>query len=436
MKKIALFVGCLLLLSTGAYAQDKEALKAQKEAQKEAKSNLKKAGLTYEMSIPNAQYGRKETNFEKLATAIPMIEAAMNSEYTASDPETWKVGAQIQNEYYKKIENETKADPDNAQLLQSFIDCSEKLVTYCVKYDSLLALNPKVKPADKTKEHQMYQVMGVNPAIQLLQAAQNASNSDDQAELAKGAKYAEKFLYTMEKTNLMKDFKNESLESWITYAKAFRAQSYLNLKGASEAKIVEAYEELMKTTYKGIAYQSLANYYNQKGDKAKQNKYLEEGVEALKGNADQADLRANFVSILMQNYFQANNIEGFQKAANILKTEYPDNDNVVNAYLMEGQNAFEAKEYAKSKQIFLEASQKFPEETKCILMAARSAWMYAMNNGSKKADMEETIALFKKLEAAEPDEPEMWGESLYVLYNNTQQTALAAKYKKYYKAQK
>lgn len=436
MKKIALFVGCLLLLSSGAYAQDKEALKAQKEAQKEAKSSLKKAGTTYEMSIPNAQYGRKETNFEKLATALPLIEAAMKSEFTAIDPDTWKIGAQIQNEYYKKLENETKADPDNAQLMQAFIECSEKLATYCCKYDSLLALEPKIKDDVKNKEHQQYQITAVNPAIQLLQAAQNASNSDDQAELVKGAKYAEEFLYIMQKTNLMKDFKHESLESWITYAKAFRAQSYLNIKDASEAKIVEAYEDLMKTSYKGIAYQSLANYYSQKGDKLTQNKYLEAGIEALKGDAEQADLRANFATIYMQNCFQANDIEGFKKAANILKTEFPNNENVVNAYLMEGQIAFEAKEYAKSKQIFLEASQKFPEETKCLLMAARSAWMYAMNNGSKKADLEETISLFKKLEAAEPTEPEMWGESLYVLYNNTQQTALAAKYKKYYKAQK
>lgn len=436
MKKIALFVGCLLLLSSGAYAQDKEALKAQKEAQKEAKSSLKKAGINYEMSIPNAQYGRKETNFEKLATALPLIEVAMKSEYTNNEPETWKIAAQIQLEYYKKLENESKADPDNETLRQEYIDCSEKLATYCVKYDSLLSLDAKEKPAVKEKDHKQYQIMAVNPTLQLLQTAQNASNSDDQTELAKGVKYAELFLNIMEKSYLMKDFQNENLSSWITYAKAFRAQSYLNLKDAPEAKIVEAYKELMKTNYKGIAYQSLANYYSQKGDKNNQNKYLEEGIEALKGDAEQKDLRANFVSILMQNYFQADNVEGFKRAANVLKTDYPDNDNAVNAYLMEGQMAFEAKDFLKAKNIFLEACQKYPDEPKCLLMAARSSWMYAMNNGSKKADIDETIALFKKVEAQQPDMPEMWGESLYVLYNNTQQTALAAKYKKYYKAGK
>ena len=82
MKKTALILSCLMLLSTGAQAQDKEALKAQKEAQKEAKNAFKKARNTYEMSIPNAQYGRKETDFEKLATTLPFIQAAMQSEYT------------------------------------------------------------------------------------------------------------------------------------------------------------------------------------------------------------------------------------------------------------------------------------------------------------------------------------------------------------------
>ena len=192
----------------------------------------------------------------------------------------------------------------------------------------------------------------------------------------------------------------------------------------------------MSTTYKGIAYQSLANYYSQKGDKAKQNEYLKQGIEALKGDAEQASSRATFVVILMQNCFQMEDIDGFRKAAEIMKTEYPDNENAVNAYLMEGQLAFESKDFLKAKDIFMQASEKYPSEPKGLLMAARSAWMHAQNNGSKKDDMEAAINLFKQLEAANPEDPELWGESLYILYNNTQQSALAAPYKKYYNASK
>ena len=436
MKKIAILLSCLMLLSSGANAQDKEALKAQKEAMKEAKNAFKKARNTYEMSIPNAQYGRKETDFERLATALPFLEQAIQSEYTRDDHDTWKIAASIELEYFKKLENETKADPDNEALRQSFIASCQKLATYAVKYDSLLALDKKIKPEEYKKEHTQYQLYAVNGTIQILQAAQNASNSDDQAELAKGAKYAEQYLAIMTKSNLMKDFENKDLPSWITYAKAFRAQSYLNLKDAPESKIVEAYTDLMSTTYKGIAYQSLANYYSQKGDKAKQNEYLKQGIEALKGDAEQASSRATFVVILMQNCFQMEDIDGFRQAAEIMKTEYPDNENAVNAYLMEGQLAFEGKDFLKAKDIFMQASEKYPSEPKGLLMAARSAWMHAQNNGSKKDDMEAAINLFKQLEAANPEDPELWGESLYILYNNTQQSALAAPYKKYYNASK
>ena len=101
---------------------------------------------------------------------------------------------------------------------------------------------------------------------------------------------------------------------------------------------------------------------------------------------------------------------------------------------MQGQLAIEKKKFDEAKTIFLEAKEAFPDDDKCLLMAARSAWMKAQNNGSKKEDMNEAINLFLQLEKENPEDPELWGESLYILYNNTQQTAQAAKYKKYYKA--
>ena len=118
MKKLVLAMAGLLLIGTTAMAQDKEALKAQKEAQKEAEKVLKKAKSTYETSIPNPQYGRKETDFEKLATALPLIESAMANEYTKDDIDTWQTAADISYEFYKKLETNVKADPDNEKLKQ------------------------------------------------------------------------------------------------------------------------------------------------------------------------------------------------------------------------------------------------------------------------------------------------------------------------------
>ena len=435
MKKLVLMMVGLFLISSAYAQEDKEALKAQKEAKKAAESSMKKARTIYETSIPNQQYGRKETDFEKLENALPLIQAAMESEYTKDNELTWKTAAEIELEYYKKLENETKADPDNEELKGKFVETATKVVDYSIKYDSLLLLNPKVKPEEVKKEHTLYQQLAINPAAQMLQAAQNFSNSDKQEELKLGATYSEKFLYALEKSHLLSDFSNPniSLDDWKTYAKAFRAQSYYNIEGTPEDKIVAAYEDLMTTKYKGVAYQSLSNYYREK-DTAKQNKYLQEGIDALKGDEEQKDLRANFAIILMQNQFQKGDKEGFKKTAQLVKTECADNDNAINAYLMEGQMAFEDKDYDGAKAIFLAAKEKYPDESKCLLMAARSAWMKAQAGGSKKADMDDAIALFKQLESENPEDPELWGEALYILYNNTQQATLAAPYKKYYKA--
>ena len=422
----------LFLVGGSAMAQDKEALKAQKAAQKEAESTLKKAKNTYEMSIPNAQYGRKETDYEKLATARQLIESAMQNQYTKDDANTWKTATEIMYEYYKKQDNEVKADPDNESLKSEFLQTGIQLLTSCCKYDSLIVLDPKAKPEEVKKERQKYQIMGINAATQLLQASQNFSNSDSPEDLKLGVKYSEQFLYAMEESHLLKDFENENREDWITYAKAFRAQSYLNIPGTPEATVVSAYESLMNTKFKGTAYQALANYYRE-SNKAKQNQYLQAGLDALKGEAELRDLRANFALILMQNLFQAGDKEGFLKTAQVVKSEFSDVDGAINAYLMEGQLAFEDKKYDEAKKIFLAAKEVFPSDDKCLLMAARCAWMKAQNDGSKKADMDEAINLFTQLEKENPESPELWGESLYILYNNTQQTAQAAKYKKYYK---
>ena len=121
MKKLVLMMVGLFLISS-AYAQDKAALKAQKEAEKEAKATFKKAKSTYETSIPNEAFGRKETDFEKLATAVPLIESAIQNEFTNKDMDTWKVASDIQQEFYNKENNEVKADPDNEQLKKNFLE--------------------------------------------------------------------------------------------------------------------------------------------------------------------------------------------------------------------------------------------------------------------------------------------------------------------------
>ena len=64
-------------------------------------------------------------------------------------------------------------------------------------------------------------------------------------------------------------------------------------------------------------------------------------------------------------------------------------------------------------------------------MPAKCAWMKAQASATK-ADREKAIKLFKELETKYPDNPDYWGEPLYILYNNNGQLQLRDKYKKYY----
>ena len=111
MKKLVLIMVGLFLLTT-ANAQDKAALKAQKAAKKAAEKTLKEVRNIYEMSIPNPQYGRKETNFEKLETALPLVQTITESEYTKDNPQAWKLATDIQIQYFTKTENESKDELD------------------------------------------------------------------------------------------------------------------------------------------------------------------------------------------------------------------------------------------------------------------------------------------------------------------------------------
>lgn len=432
MKKLALIMAGLLLVGGAANAQDKEAIKAAKAAQKAAESAMKKAKSTYELSIANPNYGRKETDFTKLEGARTLINEAIASEYTKNNPQTWYTAADIELEYYKKYEAESKADESVAPM---YIESSSRLLSYCVTADSLASIST-MKPEEYKLNHIKYQPIGVNAAIQVLMAAQNLSNSEveKQDELKNGAKYAKKFNQAINNSSLFKDFTNENLEDWKAYGKVFYAQSVNNINGTPEKDVVEAYEALIGTKYESVAYQTLASFYREK-NKAKQNEYLMKGLQFLRGKEDGKALGSNFAMMLMQNYFQDKQYDDFKKIAEIIKTDFSDSEYCINAYLYEGQMEFENGNYDKAKEVFLTVNEKFPDEPKGLLMAARCVWMKANSTGQKKADMDEAISLFKQLETANPSDSDLWGEPLYILYNNTNQPKLAANYKKYYKAQ-
>lgn len=422
MKKLLFACAGLMLLSTSINAQDKEALKAEKAAIKDAQSLVKKARQQYEMSIPNAQYGRKETNFEKLDGAKDLIKQAMNNKYVVDNPETWKVATDIYGEYFRKYDELGKLNDADRAIAT---DYAYDMTTYAIKYDSLYVLQPKVKDVEKTFVNEQYRNKVTNALLGTINIAQNLSNSESQEDLKKGRKYSELIVRALTKSHLFSTFTHENKIDWITYAKAFFAQSTAGLEGANDAEVEAAYKELYGTKFESVAYNALLNYYREK-NKAKYSEYLSYAAENCKD--ENAPM---FAFMYIQTLFQEGKKDVCLDRINKFIDKYSDNDNVVNAYLMKGQIYFEDKNYDEAGKVFAEAAVKFPEEERAITMPAKCAWMKAQASGSK-ADRETAIKMFKELETKYPSNPDFWGEPLYILYNNNNQPALRDKYKKYY----
>lgn len=417
-----MFIAAAGLIALSASAQDKEALKLEKKAIKEAESLVKKAQSTYESNIANPQMGRKETNFEKLDAARDLINQALENKYVNNNALTYKVAADITNQYYGKVEKEAAADESKQDEL---LGLANNLVTYCMKYDSLYNLDPKKKDQEYKTAHTIYQTTGINPLLKLLMAAQAKSNSDDQKDVKDAVGYASTVAYGLSESGLFKDFQHESKGEWLDYAKVFKAQSLMSLEGVDPAKVEEAYLALKGSKYEATAYKAIANVYKEK-DKAKYVEYLKMGMANTDG-----DNWANFAFQLMMYQFQNDQKDDCVKLIQEIKEKAPDNSNTVRAYLMEGQIYFEKKEFDKAEALFKDCVEKFPEEEQAIPMPARSAWMKAQSTFDKK-DMQHAIDLFKELEAKYPDNSDFWGEPLYILYNNVNNTKERDKYKKYY----
>ncbi|MBO4664504.1 MAG: tetratricopeptide repeat protein [Bacteroidaceae bacterium] len=422
MKKVVLLCAGLMALSTTMNAQDKEALKLEKQAIKEAEKTVKKARQEYEMSIPNPQYGRKETNFEKLDGAKALIEQAVTNKYVQDNPETWKVASDIMDEYYKKYDVLGRED-DNAKNTAS--EYGYRLCTYAIKYDSLINIDPKKKDVEKKFINEQYRTKAINPLICCLQVAQKFSNSESQEELALAKKYAALIVNGLEKSHLFSTFTHESKPDWIVYGKAFYAQSLAGIKGSNDDNVEEAYKQLYGTQYESVAYSALINRYRDT-NKDRYMKILSYAAEHATGeNAPQFAFM--YIQTLYTEGKKADCIAQIDKFVG----KYADNDNAVSAYLMKGQIYFEDKKYDEAEKVFAEAVAKFPEEERAITMPAKCAWMKAQASATK-ADREKAIKLFKELETKYPDNPDYWGEPLYILYNNNGQLQLRDKYKKYY----
>lgn len=429
MKKYLLILAGFILAvsSVSAQALDKEAQKALKAAQKEAEGLVKKARSKYQGAIADPQMGRKETDFTKMQEALDLCNTAIANEHNANNKEAWHTAADIEFCYFKKLEAEVKTDES---VKPQFLACCQRLAEYGIKYDALYSAEPKKNAEEYKKAHILYQNYSLNAIIQILQAAQVLSTDDNQASLKQCVEYS-KFIVSGLGADLFNDIDAGQRAEWTLYGKIFYAQALAALEGSDPAEVEKAYANLVGSKFELVGYQALCNYFRDRSQD-KYVEYLKKGLTASEGKPEYAQL----LFMLMQNQFQNKQPDECLKTIAIAKEKCADNDNIINAYLMEVQIYFEREQYKEAENAAMEGFGKHPDEPKFLMMAARSSWMYYARHTEDKAALQHTTDLFLKLEAENPDDPDLWGESLYILYNNSGQAEKAKAYKKYYKEMK
>lgn len=435
MKKFFVIVSCLLAIgTTSVYAQavDKEALKAEKAAIKEAEGMAKKALSIFNSSKPDPQMGRKETKFDKLDEGRALIREAIANKYNADNAAAFSTAAEIEYLYFNKISDEIKADPENVDLKNQLLECSEAIVNYCVKYEELANADPKMKADQKKVNHTRYQQLAANPVLQCLQGAQFIGNAEGASvdDLKKAVSLAKLVYNTFEKSALFADFPqkgSDGYKDWILYSKVFSAQPLLQIPDASEAEVEEAFTALMDTKFAESAYLQLANYYRERN----QDKYIDILKKASVAQPENHAIATN----LFNYYFINKKYDEAIAQAKMMIEKFP--EDAADMSFKVGVVYFNQEKYAEALENFENAYAKSNDVEHLKNAAIASVQMVIRNESKDEAVIDQlnkkAIELLEQYETLAPEDSELWGPRLYSLYYNTQNTAKAKQYAKYNK---
>lgn len=406
MKKIILSLA--LLASLTANAQDKPI-------------NNKSAMNKADAALTAAKADPKNINYEKLAEAEELIAPCLTEGLAKDMPKTWFIAGNIQSLYMNKMLQDRAAN-DGQMDIEKFFENQYKIVKYFAECDRLEHTPDAKGKMPKEEYRPIIQPMAKNCRNNLRNAGGMLASSNP----SKSIEYIDFYVSSADYSIFtgLEDVKiaNDSTMADVYY---YQATAY-KAKGDTVSALPILDKAMASKQYGKYACGELAQYYQQKEDKVNARKYIDYGFTNF------PDL-PQFGKWLLAAQNAAGEKDQALETIEKLKQLYPDDEY---AYLMKGQILFEQEKFKEAEQAFMEASNNFPDNSNCLLMAARSSWMYANHNTKDKEAIPHTIELFKQVEAANPDDPSLWGESLYILFNNSNQLDKAKLYKKYYSAAK
>ncbi|MCQ2076073.1 MAG: tetratricopeptide repeat protein [Bacteroidaceae bacterium] len=426
MKKI-LFLSLALLLSVCAYAQ--------KPKKSTAKADLKKAQTLLDKAVNELKTGASKTlDYTKIDQAWELLQNCMEDPITNGGVDTWSTAGRCQVFYMNKMLNDRTANNGQFADVNAFFDNQERIVSYFSKMDSISSLPPKfdgkhmpkfVNPEEAKKNHDYALMNAKAPRDNLLIAGNMLMEKNPKQAMH----YLDVYFSTFD-APLFRECNYHETDTMQYDANLFYAMCLIPeaKTPADTAKIISYLEKAMPSKKNGqaVCIQIMQIYHDQ-GNMTKWAEMCRKGV------AEYPEEPA-FLTNLLNFEMNSQNWDEALKLADKLIANFPDKDY---GYYQRGAIYYQQRNLDKAIQAFTEATQHSPESVDAWAGVGNSAWMLAQNNASNKELSKkyyaQAIEAYEHAHDIAPDREDIWGYPLYAIYNNTQNTAKAAQYKKYNK---
>lgn len=415
MKRTFLLCAALLLLGDCAVAQ---------------KANVNKLKNKIEYSSTPINLDFSNLDAEKVQELRDLIEPALTNPESENMHLLWEYAARMKMHDMSEMLKARAANNNQFEDINAFFDNQYDIVTYCERYQKLITTpNEKgklpLKEEELTKKHNLMQQLASGPRDNLLVAASNMVN--DQPD--KSIKFLDLYYASFSDPLFADAAKKEGLDaqlndSYYIYATALKSSNddaakrkeYLSKATASANYGKNALYELMEmakadgdmATWKTLCDEAM-------------NKYPDEGL---------------FGRALLQQYMNdKEEAKAIELADKLIARNEAQGTNDEWPYYFKAIANFNQEKLDVAYECFTKAAEIKPDFADAFSSAGTTAWKIAQNSAKDKQKSTEwynkAIQNFEKAREVAPEKPELWGYSLYAVYNNSGNTAKAAEFKKY-----
>jgi len=413
MKRTFLLCATLLLLGDCAVAQ---------------KANVNK--LKNKIASTPIKLDFSNLEAEKVQELRDLIEPALTNPESKDMHQLWEYAARMKMHDMNEMLQARAANNNQFADINAFFDNQYDIVAYCERYQQLITTpNAKgklpLKEDEQTKKHNLMQQLASGPRGNLLVAASNMVNEQPE----KAMKFLDLYYASFSDPLFADAPKKEGEEAQMNDSYYIYATALKNTKGDAAKRKEYLSKATASANYGKNALYELMEAAKADGDMATwktlcdeaMNKYPDEGL---------------FGRALLQQYV---NDKEYDKATALADKLIANNEAQGKQdewpYHFKAIANFNQDKLEVAYECFTKAAEAKPDFADAFSSAGTTAWKMAQNSAKDKQKSTEwynkAIENFEKAREAAPDRSDLWGYSLYAVYNNSGNTKKAAEFKKY-----